>query len=76
MKDIKHNLKISVLKHPQNDGIVSCRNVTIRERVLRFLLGENQQITVLVPGGSVQELSICEIGKGGENGHEQNKVNA
>lgn len=34
---MKHKLKISVSKEPQIDGIITCRNVTVRERLLRFL---------------------------------------
>ena len=69
---MKHNLKISVSKKPQSGGIVSCRNVTIRERFLRFLLGDKQKLTILVPGDTVQELAISEIKEGGLN-HEQIK---
>lgn len=72
---MKHNLKISVSKQPQTGGIVTCRNVTIRERILRFLLGDKQRITILIPGDSVEELAICETKKGG-NELEQNKVTA
>ena len=64
---MKHNLKISVSKKPQAGGIVSCRNVAIRERLLRFLLGDKQKLTILVPGDSVQELAICEIKEGGRS---------
>ncbi len=70
---MKHNLKISVSKYPQYGGIVSCRNVTIRERFLRFLLGEKQKLTILVPGDTVQELAICETEEGGM-GHGQSKI--
>ena len=66
---MKHNLKISVSKQPQSGGIISCRNVTIRERFLRFLFGEKQKLTILVPGDTVQELAICEAREGGI-GHE------
>lgn len=72
---MKHNLKISVSKMPQTGGIVTCRNVTLRERILRFLLGDKQRVTILIPGDSVEELAICEIRKGG-NELEQNKVTA
>jgi|CZCA01.1.fsa_nt_gi hypothetical protein len=72
---MKHNLKISVSKEPQTGGIVSCRNVTIRERILRFLLGDKRRVTILIPGDSVEELSICEMTKGG-NDLEQNKITA
>ncbi len=58
---MEHNLKISIGKKEMIDGIVACRTVNIRERLLRFLLGEKQQVTILVPGNSVKELSICEV---------------
>lgn len=70
---MKHNLKISVSREPQTGGIVTCRNITVRERILRFLLGDKQRVTILIPGDSVEELAICETRKGG-NEHEQNKV--
>ena len=43
---MKHNLKISVARGaafppvPGSGGIVRCRKVALRERVLRCLLGE------------------------------------
>ena len=58
---------------PQSGGIVSCRNVTIRERFLRFLLGDKQKLTILVPGDTVQELAISEIKEGGIS-HEQDQA--
>lgn len=70
---MRHNLRISVSKYPQSGGTVTCRNVTIRERFLRFLLGEKHKLTILVPGDTVQELAICEAQEGG-NIHEQNQA--
>lgn len=61
---MKHNLKISVSKEAKYGGIVSCRNITIRERFLRFFFGDKQKMTILVPGDTVQELSICEVKEG------------
>ena len=57
---MKHSLKISVSKQPQTGGIVSCRNVTVRERFMKLLFGDKRRITVLIPGDSVGEISICE----------------
>jgi len=57
-----HTLKIGVSKEPPNGGIVSCRKVTVRERMLRLLLGEKRRLTILVPGDSVKSLSIIEEG--------------
>lgn len=36
--------------------VISC--VSIRERLLRFLLGRKEKITIIVPGDSVKELTI------------------
>lgn len=57
---MKHNLKISVSKVPQTGGVITCRNVTIRERFLRLLFGRKQKVTILIPGDSINEVSICE----------------
>ena len=81
---MKHKVKISVSDTPQAGGIITCRNVGIRERILRFLLGDKRKITVLVPRESVGEIAICEAEKGevnillasGENRHsESNEIN-
>ena len=64
---MKHNLKISVSKKPTYDGIVSCRHVSVRERLLRFLLGSSTKLTILVPGDSVETLSINEVAGGEVN---------
>ena len=65
---MKHTLKISVARDPSG-GIVSCRHITVREKLLRMLLGEKRRLTVIIPGNSVKTLSIEE--EGGEE-YEQN----
>lgn len=67
---MKHKLKISVSKEQETGGIVTCHNVTVRERLLRFLLGDKRRVTVLIPGDSVGEIAICEAQEGG-NENEQ-----
>ena len=62
---MKHNLKISVSKKPKADSVLSCRIIGIRERFLRFLFGEKQKITILVPGDTVEEVAICAVKEGG-----------
>ena len=51
---MEHTLRISVSKEPASGGIVSCRNVSVRERLVRFLLGEKRSLTIIVPSGSWQ----------------------
>lgn len=62
---MRHTLQISVSKKPVNGGAVSVRRVSIRERLMRFLFGDTIRLTVIVPGNSVEELSIKEIAEGG-----------
>ena len=62
---MKHNLKISVSKEPKTGGIVQCRSVTLREKLLTRLLGASQRVMVLIPGNTVESLSIIEPPEGG-----------
>ncbi len=72
---MNHALKISVTKEPASGGIVSCRHISVRERLVRFLLGEKQRLTIIVPGDSVRELAISEVMEGG-NVHGKSEVTA
>jgi hypothetical protein len=65
-ESMKHNLCISVSKKPENGGIVRCQRRTIRERLLRCLLGEKRSVTVIVPGDTVECVSITELSDGGD----------
>ncbi len=58
---MKHTLRIKVSKQRVNGGVVTCHNVKIREKILRFLLGSPIKLTVIVPGDSVDQLSIEEV---------------
>ena len=62
---MKHSLKISVSNEPQIGGVVRCRNVSLREKLLTLLLGRKERMMVLIPGNSVAELSIVEMPEGG-----------
>ena len=59
---MKHSLKISYTKEPGSAVIVWCRTIPLRERLLRRLFGEMRRVTIIVPGGSVEELSVKEVG--------------
>ena len=56
-------LKIKVSKQKVNGGTLTCRRVTVREKLLRFLFGTPIKLTVLVPGDTVSEVTINERGK-------------
>lgn len=62
---MKHNLTISVSKNPQRGGIVQCKSVSIREKLLTHFLGRKQKVIILIPGSSVSTVSITEMQEGG-----------
>ena len=62
---MKHNLCISVSKGPQKSGIVQCKNISIREKLLTRLLGHKQKVMILIPGNTVSAVSISEVQEGG-----------
>ena len=55
-----HAMKIRVSRAKLNGGLMTCRTVTIRERLLRFFLGTPTRLTIIVPGDSVDEVGISE----------------
>ena len=58
---MRHTLNIKVSKKRANGGVLACRQVTVREKLLRFLLGSPVRLTVLVPGDTVDEVAIKEV---------------
>lgn len=62
---MKHNLSISVSKKQPDGGIVQCRTVSLREKLLTWLFGKKEKVMILVPGTSVEMVSITEVPEGG-----------
>ena len=60
---MKHALKITVSKNPAADGIASCKEMTVRQKLLKWFLGDKAKLMVIVPGDDVAELAICDLGK-------------
>ena len=50
-------------KKPRADSVVNFRSVSVSEKFLRLLFGMPCKMTILVPGDSVEELSIHEVNK-------------
>ena len=62
---MKHNLNINVSKKPPEGGIMQCRSVSLREKLLTRLCGRKEKIMVLIPSNSAEMVSITEISEGG-----------
>ena len=61
---MKHSLQISLGRPELADSIVKCRKVKTREKIMNLLFGKPQTLTVIIPGSSVECISIREIPKG------------
>lgn len=64
-KAMKQRVSISVSAAKGGGHIAAVRSVSVRERILRFLLGGKEKVTIIVPGDSVEELAIRELNEGG-----------
>ncbi|WP_279002245.1 hypothetical protein [Acidaminococcus fermentans] len=64
-KAMKQRVSISVSAAKGGGHLAAVRSVSVRERILRFLLGRKEKVTIIVPGDSVEELAIREINEGG-----------
>ena len=56
-------LKINLTRKPAPGGVFNCKAINIRERLLRFLLGDMHKVTVLILGDNVGEILICKSGE-------------
>ena len=63
---MNHTLQITVDNKNRNRGIVTCRSISVRERLLRFIFGDKIKLTIIVPGDSVEEIGIKEISERSE----------
>lgn len=57
------SLKVKVIKDKNESGVVRLRRVGVREKIMKFLLGPVQNLTILVPGDGVDKISIYEKGE-------------
>ena len=63
---MRHNIELSVSK-PGDGGVVCCRRVDIRERLMRLIFGEIQRIWIIIPNNTVDAVHINEVPEGGES---------
>lgn len=63
---MKHSITVHVSKRPMCGGVVACKTVTMRECLMKLFFGNSHKVTILVPGDSVESLTIREIDSGGD----------
>lgn len=55
---MKQRIGIKLSRKPQPECVISCKQIKIRERIMRALLGEQKQILIMIPGNNVSEIMI------------------
>lgn len=62
---MRQKVEIHVSEKQEPCEVLHCRNLHIREKLLRKLFGAEGRLMVLVPSGSVQTVCITDIEDGG-----------
>lgn len=63
---MKHRLKINVANESPKEGIVACKKKMVRRGLLKKLFGADaDKVTIIIPGDSVKDVTICEVNEGG-----------
>jgi len=63
---LRHKVKINVADTEGNkQEVLRSTHVRLPERLLKFLFGDWKQVVVLVPGESVEGITIQEVRNGG-----------
>lgn len=57
---MRHNLNLNLGSQVDREKVVGLRNITLRERFARFLLGDKKKFTIVVPGDSVDQVTITQ----------------
>lgn len=63
---MKHKLKISVANDSPKGGIVMCKKKNMKRGLFKRLFGINpENVTIIIPQDSVQDVTIQEVAKVG-----------
>lgn len=63
---MKHKLKISVANESPKGGIVTCKKKKVKRGLFKRLFGiDPDKVTIIIPGDSVQDVTIQEVAETG-----------
>lgn len=64
---MKQKLEIKVSKDLSGKSILSYKKVSIGKRLFKKLFGRDQKVVILIPGETVEGITISERDEGGED---------
>lgn len=63
---MKHKLKISVANESPKGGIVTCKKKKVKRGLFKRFFGiDPDKVTIIIPGDSVQDVTIQEVAETG-----------
>lgn len=55
---MRHQLTLDLNPEPQREEVARVKRITVRERLARLILGRPKTFTLVVPGDSVDQVTI------------------
>lgn len=59
---MRHKLRLNLAEQEEREQIIKLRRVSLRDRLAKFLLGEKRKYTIVVPGDSIDQVTIIQKG--------------
>lgn len=57
---MRHKVNLTLGKQAQREQLIKLQTISLRERIARFLLGDKQKYTLVVPGDSIEQVTIIQ----------------
>ena len=57
---MRHNVNLTLGNQNKREQLINLRTISLRERLTRFLLGDKHKYTIVVPGDSIDQVTIIQ----------------
>jgi hypothetical protein len=61
-------MNINVSKEQESNGVLTCKKVKMKKGLFKKFFGDSQKVTIIIPGDSVNDVTISEIKEKGDGG--------
>lgn len=70
---MRHKLKIGISRDAPKGTVMACTKATVSARLMERLFGPRCRVAIIVPGDSVEDVTITEADKEGGEGEGHGK---
>lgn len=57
---MRHKVNLTLGNQAKREQLINLRTISLRERIARFLLGDKQKYTLVVPSDSIEQVTIIQ----------------